>query len=74
MDNLVIARVLADIADLLEIKSENPFKIRAYRNGADTIAHLGERVAVLTPEERLDSDSRDEGSRGSSATSAPTER
>lgn len=53
MDNLAIARVLAEIADLLEIKSENPFKIRAYRNGADTIAHLGERVAALTPAERL---------------------
>jgi DNA polymerase (family 10) len=53
VDNLAIARVLAEIADLLEIKSENPFKIRAHRNGADTIAHLGERVAALTPAERL---------------------
>ena len=53
MDNLAIARILAEIADLLEIKSENPFKIRAYRNGADTIAHLGERVADLTAGERL---------------------
>ena len=32
MDNLAIARVLAEIGDLLEIKGENPFKIRAYRN------------------------------------------
>lgn len=53
MDNLAIARILAEIADLLEIKGENPFKIRAYRNGADTIAHLGERAAALTPAERL---------------------
>ena len=30
MDNLAIARVLAEIGDLLEIKNENPFKIRAY--------------------------------------------
>ena len=35
MDNHAIARVLREIADLLEIKSDNPFKIRAYRNGAD---------------------------------------
>ena len=35
MDNQAIARVLGEIADLLEIKGENPFKIRAYRNGAD---------------------------------------
>jgi DNA polymerase (family 10) len=53
VDNLVIARVLSEIGDLLEIKSENPFKIRAYRNAADTIAHLGERIADMTPADRL---------------------
>src|SRR4026209_2785503 len=53
MDNLAIARVLAEIGDLLEIKNENPFKIRAYRNAADTIAHLAERVADLAPADRL---------------------
>ena len=53
MDNLAIARVLAEIGDLLEIKAENPFKIRAYRNAADTITHLAERVADFTPEQRL---------------------
>ena len=53
MDNLVIARILGEIGDLLEIKAENPFKIRAYRNAADAVAHLGERVAALTPAERL---------------------
>jgi DNA polymerase (family 10) len=52
MDNLSIARVLAEIGDLLEIKSENPFKIRAYRNAAETIAHLGTPVSDLTPEDR----------------------
>ncbi len=53
MDNLAIARVLAEIGDLLEIKGENPFKIRAYRNASETIAHETERVADLTPAERL---------------------
>ncbi len=48
VDNLAIARVLAEIADLLEIRGENPFKIRAYRNAADTIAHLGARAASLS--------------------------
>ena len=33
-----IAQVLGEIADLLEIKGENAFKIRAYRSAADTIA------------------------------------
>ena len=39
MDNVAIARILGEIADLLEIKAENPFKIRAYRNGADIVAN-----------------------------------
>jgi len=53
VDNLAIARVLAEIGDLLEIKGENPFKIRAYRNAAETITHLPERVASLNAAERL---------------------
>jgi DNA polymerase (family 10) len=53
MDNLAIARVLAEIGDLLEIKGENPFKIRAYRNAADTVVHETRPVAGLTPAERL---------------------
>ena len=54
MDNLAIARVFAEIGDLLEIKGENPFKIRAYRNASETVAHETRRVASLTPVERLD--------------------
>ena len=32
-----IARTLDNIALLLELKGENPFKVRAYRTGADTV-------------------------------------
>jgi DNA polymerase (family 10) len=53
MDNLAIARVLAEIGDLLEIKNENPFKIRAYRNASETVAHHPNRIATLAPAERL---------------------
>ncbi len=53
MDNLAIARVLNEIGDLLEIKGENPFKIRAYRNAGETIAHEPARVASMSPAERL---------------------
>jgi DNA polymerase (family 10) len=53
MENLAIARVLAEIGDLLEIKNENPFKIRAYRNASETIAHTAERIADLSDAERL---------------------
>ncbi len=48
MDNPRIARVFSDIGDLLEIKGANPFKIRAYRNAADIVGHMAERVADLT--------------------------
>jgi len=54
VDNLAIARVLAEIGDLLEIKGENPFKIRAYRNAAETVAHETRRVASLTAAERIE--------------------
>jgi DNA polymerase (family 10) len=54
MDNLAIARVLTQIGDLLEIKGDNAFKIRAYRNAGDTVAHEGARVADMTPAERLE--------------------
>lgn len=42
-----MARILGEIADLLEIKAENPFKIRAYRNGADIVANHPHELATL---------------------------
>jgi DNA polymerase (family 10) len=47
LDNAAIARVLREIADLLEIKGENPFKIRAYRNGADIAANHPHELSRL---------------------------
>ncbi len=47
MDNGQVAQVFGDIADLLEIKGENAFKIRAYRAGADTIKAWGDPVALM---------------------------
>ncbi|BCS33882.1 DNA polymerase/3'-5' exonuclease PolX [Luteitalea sp. TBR-22] len=49
MENVAIARVLAEIGDLLEIKGENPFKVRAYRNASQVVRDTGERVAGLAP-------------------------
>src|SRR5688572_9946468 len=51
MENLAIAHIFSEIADLLEIKSDNPFKIRAYRNVSDTIAHATDRLASLTEDQ-----------------------
>jgi DNA polymerase (family X) len=51
VENIAIARVFAEIADLLEVKSENPFRVRAYRNAASAIADSGERIADLPIEQ-----------------------
>ncbi len=40
MENLDIARVLEETADLLEIQGANPFRIRAYRNAVRTVRAL----------------------------------
>ena len=48
MENVAIARVLAEIGDLLEIRGDNPFKVRAYRNAAQVVRDCGARVAALT--------------------------
>jgi DNA polymerase (family 10) len=43
--NLEIARVFMEIADLLEIKGENPFRIRAYRRAAQNLESLSRDIA-----------------------------
>jgi DNA polymerase (family 10) len=37
LDNPQIARVLEEVADVLEIQNSNPFRIRAYRNAVRTV-------------------------------------
>ena len=53
MKNSDIAKVFQDIADLLELKKENPFKIRAYRKVAGSIEELLVEVEQLVKEDRL---------------------
>lgn len=47
------AEVLTEIATLLELKGENPFKIRAYTNGARALESLAEPLEKLVKEDRL---------------------
>ena len=47
MDNAALARYLSEIADLLEIRGDNPFKIRAYRNASEVVIAETRRVAEL---------------------------
>jgi len=51
MKNQEIARIFNEIADLLEIKGENPFRIRAYRRAALNIEGLTKDVAEITKDE-----------------------
>ena len=53
MDKATIADVLEKIATLLELKGENPFKIRAYVNAARSLETWGGNVADLGNEEVL---------------------
>ncbi len=53
MKNSEIAKVFADIADLLELKGENVFKIRAYQKAVRSIEHLPVEVERLVAEGRL---------------------
>src|ERR1044071_7998606 len=47
IDNRDVAGVLERIADLLEFKDENPFKLRSYRVAAETIADMQRPVAEI---------------------------
>ena len=53
MDNDQVAAVLNEIAVLLELKGENPFKVRAYQNAARTVEGLTEPIEQLVAEGRL---------------------
>lgn len=54
MDKAAIADVLEKIATLLELKNENPFKIRAYTNAARSIETWGGNIADLQDQEALE--------------------
>lgn len=50
MQNPDIARLFQEVADLLEIQGENPFRVRAYRTAARTIADLPDPLVDLVRE------------------------
>jgi len=47
MNNAEIAKVFEDIADFLELKGENVFKIRAYQRAARAISYLPKEIEVM---------------------------
>jgi len=53
MDKKEIAEVFEEIGTLLELKGENPFRVRAYYNAARIIEGLQEDLHKLVDEQRL---------------------
>ncbi len=53
MDKDQVAEVLENIAVLLDLKGENPFKTRAYTNAARALASMNEPLANVISENRL---------------------
>jgi DNA polymerase (family 10) len=53
MKNIEMARLFNEIADYLEVKDENPFRIRAYRRAAQAIEGLPEDIAAIAERDRL---------------------
>src|SRR3972149_3511642 len=47
MENADIAKIFEEIADLLEIKNDNPFRVRSYRNAALIIRGFPESVRSI---------------------------
>jgi DNA polymerase (family X) len=53
MNREKLAEVLEEIALLLELKAENPFKIRAYRQGAETVRNFDGDIVELAVKNEL---------------------
>lgn len=47
LDKLAVARALREIGRLLEVRGENPFKVRAYENGARALEDAREDLPTL---------------------------
>jgi DNA polymerase (family 10) len=54
VDNRAVAKVFREIADILEIKGENPFKVRAYRKAVQVIEELPEQLSALREQGELE--------------------
>lgn len=53
LDKFAIASALREIGILLELKGENPYKARAYENGAAAVESIAEELGQVVEERRL---------------------
>lgn len=54
MTSQEVADHLNDVADFLEMADESTFRVRAYRRAAESVAGLGDQLALLATAGRLD--------------------
>ena len=54
MDNQQFSVIFREIASLLELQRDDPFRIRAYRRVAQTFEHLGESLRSIAQREALE--------------------
>ncbi|MCX6338705.1 MAG: DNA polymerase/3'-5' exonuclease PolX [Candidatus Aureabacteria bacterium] len=50
MENRQIADIFTEIADILDINGDNPFRIRSYRNAARAVGDMSENIAAMARE------------------------
>ncbi|MCX8011728.1 MAG: helix-hairpin-helix domain-containing protein, partial [Desulfobacterota bacterium] len=53
MKNQEVANIFRRVADLLEIKGENPFRIRAYQKAAQNIENIAEDIGIIAERNEL---------------------
>ncbi|MEZ4703862.1 MAG: DNA polymerase/3'-5' exonuclease PolX [Bdellovibrionota bacterium] len=53
MNQFEIAKQLNDMALLMELKGENPFKIRAFKNGSQALESLGDDFHTLIAQQKI---------------------
>ncbi len=54
MRNLEVADIFNKIADILELKGDNPFRVRAYQRAAQNIQDLSEEIEEISKREELE--------------------
>jgi DNA polymerase (family 10) len=53
MKNQEVARIFGEVADILEIRGENPFRVRAYRRAAQNIEGFPKDVSEVSREDLM---------------------
>jgi DNA polymerase (family 10) len=54
VENIDVARIFDEIADVLELKNDNPFRIRSYRRAARVVRDLPEDAKTLLADGKLE--------------------